>query len=137
MAITINETTLGAAVKPGDDKITLASGVGVARGQLGYIDRECVRFQAPVPPVPATPVSWYVFRGWQGTAAQAHNSGAKIKTGEAAHFQLYSPAGAAVAGTQIAVPWINVQTGDVFDINAGAWRQIGFDGVAQGTPAWP
>jgi hypothetical protein len=135
MAVTLNETTLASAVSVTDDRIKLASGATVAKGHTGYIAREAVLFLAQVSDTDAT--LWLVARGRDGTPALAHNSGAKVKTGPAAYFGMFNRAGAANAATELAIPWVNVISGDVFDINTNAWRQVGFGGVAQGTAAWP
>ena len=135
LAVTLNATTLAAAVLVTDDRIKLASGATVVVGQMGYCDREAFLFLAQVSPT--DPTVWLVTRGYSGTPAEAHNSGANVKTGPQHHFLMFNPAGAANAANVIALPVINVLTGDAFDINAGAWRQVGTGGVAQGTAVWP
>lgn len=135
MAVTINETTIAAAVMPADDRIKLTSGATVKAGHVAYAAREAMLFLAQV--AESDPTLWYVTRGYSGTPAEAHNAAAKIKTGPAGAFQFFNPAGAADANKVQYLPWINVFAGDVFDINANAWRQIGTGGVLQGTAAWP
>lgn len=134
MAVTMNETTLAAAMTKNDNTITLTSGTTVKTGQIAFIDREAMLLQAPVND---STTQYWVHRGWSGTAARDHIVAAKVKTGPPHYFQLYNPSGAAVATTEAVVPWINVHTGDVFDIASGVWKKVGDDGVGAGTPAWP
>jgi hypothetical protein len=135
MAVTMNETTLGAALQPMDDRILLVSGATVVPGQVAYVDREAIDILARV--FETNDKLYLVKRGVHGTAAVAHNAGAKIKTAPASYYGKYDKSGAANGTNELAVPWINVYSGNVFDINANAWRQVGFNGVAQGAPAWP
>jgi hypothetical protein len=134
-AITLNATTLAAAVSVTDDRIKLTSGATVVAGQMAYADREAFLLLAQVSPTDTT--LWLVTRGYSGTPAEAHNSGANCKTGPQQNFLMFNPAGAANANNVVALPVINVLTGDAFDINANAWRQVGTGGVAQGTAVWP
>ena len=134
MAVTLNATTLASALGATDTIVNLTSGATVLAGQVGYIDREAIRFQQAVG---TSTTLWYCSRGQDGTPVEPHNSGANVKTGPAGYFYMTNPAGAANAATEVALPHINVYTGDVFDINANAWRQVGIGGVAQGTAVWP
>jgi hypothetical protein len=134
MAVTMNETTLAAALTPSDNTITLTSGATVKPGHIAFVDREAMLLQAAVGD---STVQYYVHRGWSGTAARAHIVAAKCKTGPPHYFQIYNPSGAAAATTEAVVPWVNVHTGDVFDAVAGVWKRIGDGGVTDGTPAWP
>jgi hypothetical protein len=118
-----------------DDRIRLTSGANVVKGQMAYCDREAFLLIDLVSPLDTT--VWLVTRGYSGTPAEAHNSGANVKTGPQNYFGLFNPAGAVNAANVVALPWINVLTGDAFDVNAGAWRQVGIGGVAQGTAVWP
>ena len=135
MAVTINETTLGAALNPMDDRVLFVSGNTIVAGQVAYVDREAMDILARV--FETNDKLYLVKRGVHGTAAVAHNAAAKVKTGPTSYFGKYDKSGAANGTNELAVPWINVYTGNVFDINANVWRQIGYQGVAQGTPAWP
>ena len=74
---------------------------------------------------------------WFNTGYYDSISAAKIKTGPSAHFGMFNPAGAADATKIVALPFINVLTGDVFDVAAGKWSQVGIGGVGQGAAAWP
>jgi hypothetical protein len=134
MAVTLNQTTLAAAVGANDDRINLASAGTVAPGQMVYIDREAMLLLALMA---NTTTIFFVQRGYSGTAAVPHISGAKVYTGPQSYFYMTNPSGAAVATNEVALPHVNVLSGDVFDINAGAWRQVGTGGVVQGTAVWP
>src|SRR5262245_4100365 len=118
MAVTTNDTTLAAAVLPTDDRIRLTSGTTVARGQIAYAARESMLILGQVSATDTT--LWLVARGRDGTPTLSHNSGAKVKTGPPEYFTMYDRAGAANAATELAIPLVNVITGNVFDINASA-----------------
>lgn len=135
LAATLNGTTLASAVTVTDDRIRLSSGANIVKGQMAYCDKEAFLLIDLASPLDTT--VWLVARGYSGTPALAHNVGANVKTGPQHYFALYNPAGAANAANVAALPWINVLTGDAFDVNAGAWRQVGINGVAQGTQVWP
>lgn len=135
MAVTLNETTLAAAVQPWDDRIKLTSAATVAPGQMAYAGKEAFLLIGLANPLDTT--TYLVTRGYSGTPALSHASGAKIKTGPQGHFGMYERAGAGNANNEVALPWINVAEGDVYNISAGAWQQVGVGGVTQGTSAWP
>jgi hypothetical protein len=135
LAVTLNATTLAAAVSVTDDRIKLTSGANVVAGQMAYADKEAFLLLAQVSPTDTT--LWLVQRGYSGTPCEAHNSGANCKTGPQHYFLMFDPAGAANAAAVVALPVINILNGNAYDINAGAWRQVGTNGVAQGTAVWP
>jgi hypothetical protein len=135
MAATLNSTTLAAAVLVTDDRIKLTSGSTVAVGQMAYVAKEAMLFLALVSAADTT--LWLVQRGYSGTPQLAHNSGATIKTGPQNYFGMFDPAGAADATKILALPLLNVLSGNAFDVNASAWRQVGTNGVTQGTAVWP
>lgn len=134
MAVTLNATTLAAAMTADQGVVNLASGATVLVGHLIYVDREAMQVLAPVA---QSTTAFYVSRGINGTAAVAHITAAKAKTGSPHYFYLTNVSGAASAATEVALPHINVTTGDVFDIATGAWNQVGTGGVIQATAVWP
>ena len=135
LAVTLNATTLAAAVTVTDDRIKLTSGATVVAGQMAYCDKEAFLLLAQVSPTDTT--LWLVQRGYSGTPCEAHNVSANVKTGPQHYFLMFDPAGAANAANVVALPVINILNGNAYDINAGAWRQVGTNGVAQGTAVWP
>lgn len=134
MAVTLAETTLAGSIQSNDTIITLTAASGVQPGWVGYADREAIRFLALVP---LSTVAWNVARGQDGTFAGAHNNLAKIKVGPASYFYMYDVAGNGDATKEIALPHINVMSGNVFAIPASVWNQVGVGGVVQGASAWP
>ena len=134
MAVTLNATTSPAAITADQGIVNLASGATVVAGHMLYVDREAMLVLGPVA---LSTTAFYVTRGYSGTAAAAHIAGAKVKTGPQGYFGMFNPSGAANAAKIAALPWINVLTGDVFDIAAGAWNQVGTGGVVQGAAVWP
>lgn len=134
MAATLTETTLAGSIQSNDTIITLAAASGVQPGWVGYIDREAIKFLALQP---FSTVAWNVARGQDGTFAGAHINAAKVKVGPAAYFYMYDVAGNGDAAKEVALPHINVITGNVFAIPASVWTQVGVGGVVQGASAWP
>ena len=135
IADTLKETTLAAAVQPWDDRIKLTSAATVAPGQMAYAGREAFLLIGLANPLDTT--TYLVTRGYSGTPALLHPSGAKIKTGPQSYFGMFNRAGAGNVNAEIALPWINVPAGDAFNINAGVWEQVGTGGVKQATATWP
>lgn len=79
--MSLNATTIAGALGVSDNQVTLASGTGAAVGKLLKVGTEKMR----VLNVDNSP-SLRVSRGQNGTAAQAHTSGARAVLGLSADF---------------------------------------------------
>lgn len=110
-------TTLSSAVTATQAVWAVASASGFTAGNFAYADYEAVQIVS----VSGTNVT--VLRGQMGTVARAHASSETVITGVAQFFQQADPDfGAACtrgAGQAAYLPWINVQTGNVFVCRTG------------------
>jgi len=121
MAVTIATTTTSAAVTDSVTRIPLAAGTGVTRGWILVIDGEVMLVQATVPTQATT---FIVLRGWDGTAAVPHKSGAAVSYGPRSYFgNMFSRTGVCDPTKEIALPSFNLTTMDVFDNSSGEWQQ--------------
>ncbi len=125
---TINQTTLSAAVSASTNTIVLASAATVVAGQLVYIDREALLIQA----VSSTTLT--VQRGVNGTLAARHASGAAVFTGPQNYFYGNDVTGPCTATTEVALPHINVASGNIFDCKESFWARFTDAGNPIGGP---
>jgi hypothetical protein len=121
MAAGLNRTTIAAPLSAADTLVNFASGSGLQKGHVAYIDREAMVLQTQ--PIPAVPSIWQVMRGQCGTGAAAHAVNDQVFTGPPGHFFLTSPQGASSQDGEIVLPRINVLTGDAYMVSGnGAWQ---------------
>lgn len=90
-------TTLTGNIGPQDKQLVFASATGMAPGRIAKIDSETVLLQAQNPD--AT-LQWTVMRGYGGTTAVAHKSGAPVTTG--ANSDWPTPGAPVTAGVPVA-----------------------------------
>lgn len=125
MPVTLNRTTIARPVTAADTVVRFASGATLTAGHLAYIDREAMRLQLPI-----DTTAWRVMRAVNGTVAAPHAVNNQVYTGPPGAFSQISPHGAASLDSAVALPHINVQTGDLFVLSGGgSWQKIGDAGV--------
>ena len=124
-------TTLSVNVDSSQTVITVASGTDIAAGDALWVDFE----QMDVTAVSSTRIT--VRRGVNGTAAQAHDSGDNIYSGDdtggptgSGHFNTGDPDWGQdctrAQGQASHLPWINVRTGAMWTCDNGLtadWSQ--------------
>jgi hypothetical protein len=108
-------TTLSAAVNNSQNVFTLTSGTGVIAGWQLYVDRELMTVQS----ISSATVT--VTRGQGGTLAAAHGIKAPVYLGLPNQFDRTAVVGPCVSTSNVALPHINVQTGDVYDCASSFW----------------
>jgi hypothetical protein len=113
---TLTQTTLSSAVSTtAQNLIAVASASGItATSSFIFVDKELMAVNA----VNGTQLS--VTRGYNGTLAQTHNSGATVYAGNAPLFYNVDPQGACVAGNQT-VPVISQFTGREWNCINSTW----------------
>jgi hypothetical protein len=132
MPITLNRTTIARPLSASDTMVRFASSTGLAAGHLAYIDREAMRLTLPT----VEAAVWRVMRAVNGTVAAPHAVNNQIYTGPAGAFSVINPQGASSIDGAVALPHVNVLTGDVFVLSSGgSWQKIGDAGVPL-QPAW-
>lgn len=110
---TVNSTTLSAAVTTTSQLvIQVTSSSTMAVGQYLFVDAESMRITAINSNV-STLVS--VQRGADGTAAALHANGSLVWSGPGRNFYSYDVAGPCTATQEIALPHINVKSGNIYD----------------------
>lgn len=120
-AITASQKVFSVASATGFSGPLLAQsqgGVGsstVANQTVVLVDREIMDI------VSVTGTSITVRRGTRGTAAVAHNSGAKATVGPAGNFADSDQFGACTRSVLAYVPFINTKTGEAFDCVNSLW----------------
>src|SRR5262245_29005709 len=125
---TLNRTTIAAALTAADTRVTFASATGLTKGDLAYIDREAM--QLLFTPLAGVSTIWSVLRGINGTAAAPHAINNQVFTGPPGAFQMTTPQGVSTNASALALPHINVLTGDLFTLSTGgSWQKAGDDGV--------
>lgn len=122
MAAGLNRTTIAAPLTAFDTQVNFASGSVLAKGFIAYIDREAMLLQ--LQPIPAVPNIWQVMRGTCGTGAAAHAANDQVFTGPPGFFAMSDPQGVSSQDGQVALPYLNVRTGDAFMVSgSGAWQK--------------
>jgi len=122
MAAGLNRTTIAAPLTSADTMVNFTSGSGLSKGDVAYIDREAMLLQ--LQPIPAVPTIWQVLRGQCGTGAAAHAANDQVFTGPPGYFHFTTPQGISSQDRAIALPHINVATGDAFMVAGnGAWQK--------------
>lgn len=121
MAISLNSTTLAAALDATGHRVYLTSASTVEVGHLLFVDREAMLVQRLDGTVAR------VARGWGSTRAAAHASGATVYTGAQERFYGSAPTGYN-ADTPY-TPWIDLTTGDIYTVQSNQWVQSGGDTV--------
>jgi hypothetical protein len=121
MPVTITSTTFPAAVDAVTNRVTLAAGTA-ARGWILVCDGECMLVQGQVPGSGVSALQ--VLRGWDGTAATPHKAAAVVLVGPRSYFgNGYDRSGAYIAANEVAVPSVNVTSGNHFVDSSGVWDQ--------------
>src|SRR4029453_13044134 len=129
MPLTLNRTTITTALTPEATTVQFASAAGIKKNDLAYIDREANKLLYQPYPA-ANPAVWKVQRGVYGTGAATHAVNNQIYTGPPGAFAGVNPQGAATLDSVVAVPTINVYTGDRFlRSKGGSWQKVGSEGV--------
>ncbi len=115
---TLNSTTLGAALNGTALTVTVASTSGAAAGYLAFVDREALLVTAV-----NSSTSLSVQRGYNGTVAASHASGALTYLDRANYFYASEPgSGTCTAGAQVVTPHVNVLTGNLTACVNGRWQ---------------
>lgn len=114
--MTLTSTTFSAAVSATSLYVPLASLTNVHIGDLLVCGREALL----VTGLDALGVR--VTRGQGSTPAEAHPSGATVYVGTFAQFYMRDPIGTP-PDPVLVTPWINLRTGDVWTVVAGAWTR--------------
>lgn len=122
---TINSTTLAAAATATTSTFSVASASTIATGQVAYVDREMVLITG----ISSTTLT--VTRGYNGTLAVAHDSGALIYTGPPNYFYQNDVAGPCVATNEVATPHINAALGNIFVCSDSEWVRYENSGYGQ------
>jgi hypothetical protein len=117
MAMTgLTRTSLKVAVATTDERvISVISATGFLAGYGCYIDREYMS----ITKVDGTLIS--VRRGAGGTRATPHLKGANVFVATPNLFTTYDRAGAGTAADQLAVPYINIMNGNVWQVVGSVW----------------
>lgn len=124
---TINTTTLAGAVTSTSQTFTLASGTNVVANYVAYVDREMVLVRSITGAV-AT-----VTRGYNGTLADRHASGALIYTGPPSYFYNSDANGPCTLSSTVATPRINVTSGNIFTCSDSLWVRYTLGGIGEYT----
>lgn len=119
----LTSTTTSAALTDTGTSVTVASATGIAAGTILYIDKEAMS----VVSISGTVAT--VRRGVAGSFAAAHASGAVVYAGTPDQIGHSDPAGPCTATSEIALPRINVDTGNVYQCSAGFWRVYRTNGI--------
>jgi hypothetical protein len=118
---TTTSTTLSSAITSTYGKtIVVASATGFTTGastpSVVFIDSELMDVQA----VNSTTIT--VVRGYGGTRASTHASGALVWVGPPNYFQAYSITGSCTATNLVNLPWIDTNAGRIYTCDAsGRW----------------
>lgn len=138
---TLAQTTLSSAVAdptvtPPAQTVVVASATcancstgALVAGSVLFVDREAMLVRA----VSSTTLT--VTRGYLGTRAQAHLSGAVVYLGSPDDFYVVNATGACTSTQQAILPRLNVSTADVqvCDSTSGAWRGVNLNADAAGS----
>jgi len=128
MAVGLSRTTIVGSVAAADTRVRFAAATGFTSGLLAYINREAMVLQRPIEPGAST--VWQVLRGQAGTAAAAHAANDQVFVGRPGYFYSTPVQGWSSQDGEVALPHINVLTGDSFMIGAnGNWQKGEDDGV--------
>ena len=116
-AVTTPITTLGGSTPP-TNMVTLASGTGVTKTTMLYVDRELMG----VLDISNSP-TFKVARAISGTLISAHASGATVKVGLPQYFgNAEKPIGGACTLTsELISPYINISTGRQYQCVNSIW----------------
>lgn len=116
-AVTTPITSPGGNTPP-TNMVTLASGTGVTKTTLLYVDRELMS----VLDISATP-TFKVQRAVSGTLISAHASGAAVKIGLPQYFgNTDKPVGATCTSTsELILPYINISNGRTYACTNSVW----------------
>lgn len=119
----LTPTTLSAAIADSSVQVmtvTSATGFTVATQTVAYIDNELVFVKS----VSGTSIG--IIRGYGGTNAHSHSSGALVFVGAPNLFfasRSISPQGTCVRANEAVLPYINTNTGVISDCVGGQWVQ--------------
>lgn len=115
---TLRSTTLSTALALGDDTMTVASATGVTANMIAFVDQEAMKVLS----ISGTQIK--VQRGL--SRATGHASGATIWIDLAQYFSTYDRSGSCTSATELILPVINTDTGDLFYCTNNVWdkRQV-------------
>jgi hypothetical protein len=122
MATLLTATTIGVAItSESEGRIQLASITGLVANQTAlYVDEELMTVRA----LPGG-LNVDVFRGAGGTRAQTHQAGAVVLVGASNLFHGSDPGGTgAIATATQGYPWVNVNTGTIWNISNAKWIEV-------------
>lgn len=119
MAISLNSTTLSAAVAVGDAFLRLTAVTYAVKDAVLFVDAEAMKVMAD--PI-GSMVS--VSRGWGGTKAEPHASGALIWANPSYYYSFDEPVGPATEATEVYLPRIVPLTGSVFSVVGSKWQKL-------------
>ena len=137
MPRTMLTTTLATGIGATDQQLILASVANVSNGKgppysqtILFIDKEAIL--VILKPVASTvPL---VLRGYLGTAATPHSTGAVVYLGPATAYALYDPSGKIPTGADIMLPWIVPSSGNIWgDDGTGNWKLLNGSGGGGGS----
>lgn len=121
---TVTSTTLSAAVTNATgapSTITVTSATGFSAGRIVFVDREAMLILPSYVSGTTIPVQ----RGYAGTVANPHASGATVYVGPTNYFSQMVPSGQCTATTEVALPRIVLPLGAVYQCTNSIWYQIG------------
>lgn len=123
----MSTTTLSSLLTASGNTVVLASATGVDVGDFLVVEREAMIVRSIV----STTAT--VTRGFAGTAARAHNSGATVYVGAPSTFyQGAAPSGACTRADEAYLPRVVLPGGDVYDCPVGAtpiWSLLNGEGL--------
>lgn len=126
----LTSTTLSAALTATQTTVQVASATGVSAGVYLFVDREAMRVNS------ITGTLANVSRGFAGSAARAHITGAVVYVGAASAFSSDGgpggPVGACTRTAQTTLPRISLPSGNVYDCPVGTnaqWALLNGEGL--------
>lgn len=105
----LTETTLAAPVTSSATLVPLTSATGINVGDVMFFDGEAVSVGGFTP----TNSHAIVTRGYGGTTAQTHPSGAIVFAGKGHHFKTHDPRGVPL-DFPYSNPWVNIRDNRVW-----------------------
>lgn len=124
MAITLTQTTLGAAVDAVSTVIKVASITDITKSGGGAIDTNLMvnneMMTVTKQPAPGQ-LQVEVMRGTNGTKASAHVTGSTVLVGRPRFFYVSDPSGAELAANVDAIPRVNVPTSNQWLCPVDRW----------------
>jgi hypothetical protein len=122
---TMTATTFSAAVSATTKAFTVTSATGFAVGSVAFADTEAMQITA----VSGTTIT--VIRGYAGTAAAAHASGAVVWVGLPSYYSGKEPAGVCTSTSEVALPRIVLNSGNIYDCKNSTWVRWALSGYPQ------